>query len=156
MPFGLCNTPATFERLMEVVLSGLHWKALLVYLDDIIVFGTSFREKLGRLREVFIGMREAGLKLSPMKCHLFRREVKFLGHVVSHMRVHTDPAKTEAIDSWPVPRNKKELRSFLGLCTYYQKYVKDFSTIAEPHFTGLRRMAWNMLGMTSVLLRSSS
>ena len=132
LPFGLASAPATFERLMERVLSGLHWEICLVYLDDIIIFSRSFEEHLMRLRTVLSRLRDANLKLSPKKCKLFRREVHFLGHVVSSRGVETDPAKIEAVVAWPRPRNLKEVRSFLGLCSYYRRFVKGFSTIAKP------------------------
>ena len=83
MPFGLANGPATFERLMEQVLRGLHWQTCLVYLDDIIVFSKTFETHLARLEEVIDRIGAAGLKLSPKKCHLFQTEVTFLGHVVN-------------------------------------------------------------------------
>lgn len=132
MPFGLCNAPATFERLMERILEGLQWKTALVYLDDVIVFGGSFEEELDRLEGVFQRLRQASLKLSPKKCELFRQEVPFLGHVVSRGGVKTDPQKVKAVQEWPVPRNLTEVRSFLGLCTYYRRFVKDFACIATP------------------------
>lgn len=95
MPFGLSNAPAIFERMMETVLQGLTGKICLVYLDDVIVFGRTFQEEVENLRSVFSRLRKAGLKMSPKKCHLFQREVNFLGHVVSAERVRTDPTKIE-------------------------------------------------------------
>ena len=132
MPFGLINAPATFERLMETVLRGLQWEECLVYIDDIIVFGTSVGNCLSRLTKVFDRLNHAGLKLRPDKCSFFQKEVLFLGHVVTPDGVKTDPAKVEAIRDWPIPVNIKQVRSFLGLCSYYRRFVKDFSKIASP------------------------
>lgn len=132
MPFGLCNAPATFERLMENVLRGLSLDICLVYLDDIIVLGRSFAHQLKNLELVFERLRTANLKLNPKKCNLFRRRVNYLGHVVSDEGISVDPEKTRAISEWPVPLNKHEIRSFLGLCTYYRRYVKGFANIAKP------------------------
>ena len=83
MPFGLCNAPSTFERLMERVLMGLQWKVALLYLDDVIVFSTTVEQQLERLKLIFDRIRKANLQLKPKKCHLFREEVSFLGHKVS-------------------------------------------------------------------------
>ncbi|GFX31606.1 retrovirus-related Pol polyprotein from transposon 17.6 [Trichonephila clavipes] len=96
MPFGLCNAPATFEHLMETVLGGLSYNACLVYLDDIIV-GRSFEEHLKYIRRVLQKLKEAKLKLSPSKCHLFRREVTYLRHIISADGVRIDPDKISAV-----------------------------------------------------------
>lgn len=125
MPFGLCNAPATFERLMDSVLRGLSCDACLVYLDDIIIVGRNFQEHLANLRTVLTRLRQANLKLNPTKCHLFRKEVKYLGHVISSAGVSADPEKTNAVKNWPRPKDCHQLRSFLGLCTYYRRFVKD-------------------------------
>lgn len=132
MPFGLCNAPATFERLMERVLVGLPWHILLIFLDDVIVHAKSFGEALRRLRLVLQRLRSANLKLSPKKCVLFQRKVSFLGHVVSGEGVSTDPSKTEAVSAWPVPSSIGEVRSFLGLTSYYRRFVHGYAKIAKP------------------------
>ena len=116
MPFGLCNAPATFERLMEQVLAGLPPNVALVYIDDIIVSGHSFQDQLTNLRLVFKKLQSAHLKLSPKKCELFQKEVKYLGHIVSANGVSTDPQKAEAIRFWPEPTSCSDVRSFLEIC----------------------------------------
>ena len=132
LPFGLTSAPATFQRLMERVLHGLHWKTLLLYLDDIIVIGPDFQTHMARLEQVLQRLWAAGLKLKPAKCELLREEVKFLGHIVGANGVATDPAKVAAVEHWPVPTNVKELKAFLGTIGYYHHYVEDFATLARP------------------------
>ena len=132
MPFGLCNAPATFQRLMDCVLAGLHWQSCLVYLDGIIILGRSFSDHLHKLRDVFDRFREAGLKLKPSKCKFGQKEVAFLDHIVSDQGIAPDPAKVAAITNWPIPRSRKEVQQFLGLGNYYRRFIQDFATIAKP------------------------
>ena len=132
MPFGLCNAPSCFQRLMECVLRGLNWRIALIYLDDVLVYSRTFDEHLQHLRLVFHRFREAGLKLKPKKCFFGQKNVKFLGHVISPEGVQPDPAKIKAIKEYPVPRKVKDVRAFLGLANYYRKFVKDFAKIAGP------------------------
>ena len=101
MPFGLCNAPATFQRLMNKVLHGLKWYNCLVYIDDIIVVGGNMQEHLHNLGCVLMRLREAGLKLKPSKCRFLQKEAKFLGHVVSEKGISTNPKKTEYGTGWP-------------------------------------------------------
>jgi len=132
MPFGLCNAGATFQRLMDIIMSGLCFQVCLVYLDDIIVFSQTPEQHLVRLRIVLERLRSAGLKLKPEKCTLFQKSVAFLGHVVSGRGIETDPVKTQAVKEWPIPKSIREVRAFLGLAGYYRRFVRDFAAIAAP------------------------
>ena len=132
MPFGLTNAPATFQRLMERCMGDLNLTQCLIYLDDLVVFSSSFEQHLQRLEAVFKRLKEYGLKLQPSKCKLFQDRVKYLGHVVSKQGVETDPEKIAALKTWPVPDNVKALRTFMGFAGYYRRFVKDFAKIAKP------------------------
>ena len=132
MPFGLCNAPATFQRLMNRVLCDVNWVECLVYIDDTVVIGRTFEQHLSNLGTVLSRLRQAGLKLQPAKCKLCQKEVRFLGHVISENGIATDPEKTAVIATWPVPESKKNIQQFLGLANYYRRFIKDFGTTAKP------------------------
>ena len=132
MPFGLCNAPATFQRLMERCMGDLNLRDCLIYLDDIIVFSSTFEEHLERLQAVFMNLEKHNLKLKPTKCEFFKKSVTYLGHVVSAEGIHVDPAKTEAVRNWPIPKSTKDVRKFLGFTGYYRRFVKGYAAIARP------------------------
>ena len=132
VPFGLCNAPATFSCLMDRVLAGLHWETCLFYLDDIIVFSSTWEEHLARLREVFERLRHAKLKLGAEKCTFAAKEVNYLGHRVTEEGVMPESSLLAAIREIPPPKTPTEVRSFLSLASYYRCYVKGFAAIAAP------------------------
>ena len=138
MPFGLTNAPATFQRLMECTLAGLTHEQCLIYLDDIIVFSSSFSIHLECLRNVFTALPQAKLQLKLSKCSFGQTQVQYLGHIVSATGIKPDPRKIEVVSCYPVPQNVKELKQFLGLTNYYRKFISNYAHIAEPLHKMLR------------------
>ena len=110
MSFGLANAPATYQRLQEQCLGDLHLKVCFIYLDDLIIFSSSFQEHLDRLQQVFQRIREYGLKLSPKKCSFFMKKVKYVGHIVTKDGVEPDPDKLSKVKNWPTPTNAEQVR----------------------------------------------
>ena len=131
MPFGLCNAPATFERLMDRVLCGMRWSRCLVYLDDGISFGKTVPEAIGRLEEVLARLSDFGLQLKANKCTFMQTEVGFLGHIVGRAGLACDPDKLLAVRDWHEP-TKLKVRQFIGFVGYYRRFVKDFAKLADP------------------------
>lgn len=121
MPFGLCNAPSTFQRLMERIFGDQSFQSLLLYLDDVIVFSATVKQHLHRLELVLDRLRQQNLKIKLSKCCFFRPEVRYLGHVVSSAGVSTDPEKISAVAKWARPQNLQELRSFLGFASYHRR-----------------------------------
>ena len=143
MPFGLCNAPATFQRLMTTVLHGLIPDTCLDYLDDIIVPSPSFSDQLQRLRRVFERLRSAGLKVRPAKCRLFQSSVPYLGHTFSAAGVAPNRQKTDAVREWPTPDSPTKVRQFLRFVSYYRRYIPNFSGVARPlHELTQKRVAF--------------
>jgi len=132
MPFGLVNAPATFQRLMEVVLARLIGECCFVYIDDLIVFGRTLEEHNANLRKVFKRLREACLRLKPRKCSFAQLEAEYLGHIVSAAGIRADPRKLVAVKEFPHPETVKMLRSFLGLASYYRRFISAFAKVAAP------------------------
>ncbi|BHF62235.1 hypothetical protein SprV_0200521600 [Sparganum proliferum] len=132
MPFGLANAPATFQRLMTTVLRDITPTACLIYLDDIIVHGKTVEEHNAHLREVLLRLRDAGLVLRTDKCKLLQNQTLLLGYILSPSGIHPDPDKISRICEWPTPKTSQEVRSFLGLASYYRKFVRGFAGIAAP------------------------
>ncbi|KAK1680771.1 hypothetical protein QYE76_041619 [Lolium multiflorum] len=132
MPFGLTNAPSTFMRLMNTVLRAFIGRFVVVYFDDILIYSKSLEEHLDHLRVVFNALRDARLYGNLEKCTFCTNRVAFLGYVVTAQGIEVDPAKIEAIESWPQPKTVTQVRSFLGLAGFYRRFVKDFGSIAAP------------------------
>ncbi|KAM0841708.1 hypothetical protein ACQ4PT_058840 [Festuca glaucescens] len=132
MPFGLTNAPSTFMRLMNEVLRAFIGRFVVVYFDDILIYSKSLEDHLNHLRAVFNALRDARLYGNLEKCTFCTNRVAFLGYVVTAQGIEVDPAKIEAIESWPQPKTVTQVRSFLGLAGFYRRFVKDFGSIAAP------------------------
>ena len=132
MPQGICNAPATFQRLMEKCIGNMAFTDVMVYLDDLLIFSKTLEEHEEKLDKVLTRLEAYGLKLNPAKCQFVQPSVKCLGHVVSKRGVETDPDKIEAVKSWPKPKNVKELKSFLGFAGYYRRFIQHYSKLAKP------------------------
>ena len=122
LPFGLCNTTATFERLNEIILEGLNWQICLIDLEDIIVIGTDFNDMIKNSDTVLQRQHDAGHKLKPRKCQVFAKQVEFLGHVMSCEGIQTDPKKNQAVKTWPRPETIHD----------YWSFIPKFADISKP------------------------
>ena len=131
MPFGLSNAPAIFQELMSIVLADLDQFAI-AYLDDILIFSSSLDEHLGHIQQVFDRLRQHDLRLKLKKCHFLQAETNYLGFVVNQNGIKPDPKKVEAIQSISPPTSVREVRGFIGMCSYYRRFIPNFSGIAEP------------------------
>ena len=130
MPFGLSGAPSSFQHLMDKVLRGLSFAT--TYVDDILVHSTSKEEHKVHLRQVFQRLREAGLTLKGKKCHIGKTQVSYLGHVFSGTGMVPDPQKVQAVKDWPTPTSVTDVRQFVGLASYYRRYISWFADIAAP------------------------
>ena len=131
LPFGLHGAPATFQRLMDRVLRP-HKKYAAAYLDDIVIHSTEWENHLSQVQKVLEALREAGLTANPSKCKLAYSETKYLGYTIGRGLVKPQEAKLRAIQDWPRPVTKRQVKSFIGLANYYRRFVPNFSDLVAP------------------------
>jgi len=139
MPFGLTNAPASFQREMNRILLPLIGECLFVYIDDIVIYSRNIKEHMEYLRQVFEIFSKYNLSINLQKCQFFKKEVEVLGHVLTAEGLKTSPNKVQNIALWERPTNINQLRSFLGLASYYRKFIANFSIRASPLFKLLKK-----------------
>lgn len=144
MPFGLCNGPATFQKLMNTVLSGFSVDHVMAYLDDVLVMSKSFEDHLDMLDKVLSRFEEHGLKISPPKCQIFRGKLKFLGHVISTEGLLPLPENVETVLSMKPPKTVVGVQRFLGMVNYYRRFIPDCSVLIKPltSIIGSKKLKW--------------
>jgi len=125
IPFGLTNAPATFQRALDIIFSGLRLQLCLVYLDDVIIFSASAEQHVKEVDVILTRLREAGVTLNLDKCTWFSDEVEYLGHIVRRGQLHAHNNNVDALKHAPIPTTKTQLKSFLGMCNVYRRFVKD-------------------------------
>lgn len=132
MPYGLHNSPATWQRLVDRVLGPDLEPYVFVYLDDIVIATSNFQQHLAVLEEVLKRLSKACLSLNQEKCRFVRSELKYLGYVIDTNGLHVDPEKVESIMNFPRPTKVKEVRRFLGMASWYRRFIENFSTNVAP------------------------
>ncbi|GJE92997.1 hypothetical protein PsYK624_091560 [Phanerochaete sordida] len=144
MPFGLMNGPSIFQRTMQTILAPFLWLFCLVYIDDIVVYSKTYEEHIKHLDKVLGACENAGLTLSPAKCHLFYSSVLLLGHKVSRLGLSTHQEKVRAVLELQAPSNRQQLQTFLGMAGYFSAFVPFYAMVAAPLFALLKKNArWN-------------
>lgn len=144
MPFGLHSAPATFQHLLDTVIGPELELRVIVYLDDIIVATRTFEGHLKTLAEVFRRLRDARLRLNVKKCQFGRDSLRYLGYIIDGRGLRTDPAKTDAVANWSAPNTVRKMLPFLGMASWYRRFIRNFSTIAAPLTRMTRKNArWN-------------
>jgi len=132
MPFGLCNAPSTFQRMMDRIIKPEYRKFIQTYIDDIILYSKTFNEHLQHLSTLHQILRENKLTVKLSKCHFSQTSVKFLGHILSEGIIKPNPEKVEAIEKWEQPKDVSSVRSFLGAVGWYRKFIPNFAELAAP------------------------
>ena len=132
MPFGLSNVGASFCHLMEMCLGDQQYLMLLFYLDNICIFGSSIDEMLDRIAMVLQYLKDFNLKIKPKKLFFFQSNILFLGHMLSKDGILPNPEKVSKVKNWPIPKMAKEVHLFIGLASYYQRFISKFAKWASP------------------------
>jgi len=144
MFFGLCNSPATFQTMMDDIFDGLITEGVVVvYLNDILIFKETLEEHRRVTRRVMELLRKNNLFLKPEKCEFEKTEVEYLRVIISQNSIKMDPVKVAGVTEWPTPSNRKEVQSFLGFTNFYCRFIQGFSHLACPLFNLTQKdMEW--------------
>lgn len=147
MAFGLTNAPATFQSVMNLIFAALLRKGVIVFMDDILIYSATLEEHVSLLQtKVFEILRKHKFYIKLSKCSFVPQEIEYLGHCISSQGVSTEKSKITAVEQWPVPRNIKELRGFLGLTSYYRKFIKNYGLVSGQLTDLLKRKGCLLYG----------